>query len=218
MKLFITSTVTAETLTEARIICAFEEKDIYLYYFIYLHKGRTLIFCNSISCVRRLAQLLTLLQCRPLPFHANMKQRQRLKNLDRFREDPCGLLLATDVAARGLDIPDVQHVVHYQVPCTSEVSKKFKHRHSVHLCQLNAVIHIGSPELGKQCKNRCEVEENTGTVIFTYGFLDAHTHRSIWCDWIVSRPNLFRCNHSDICILTSIVLFKVVILGLRTGN
>ena len=33
-----------------------------------------------------------------------------------------GLLLATDVAARGLDIPDVQHVIHYQVPRTTEVS------------------------------------------------------------------------------------------------
>lgn len=202
MKLFITSTVTAETLTEARIICAFEEKDFYLYYFIHLHKGRTLIFCNSISCVRRLAQLLTLLQCRPLPFHSNMRQRQRLKNLDRFREDPCGLLLATDVAARGLDIPDVQHVVHYQVPHTSEVSKKSNHRDNIHvcclllfgfvyLCQLNVVIHIGFPELGKQFKSKCEVEENTGTVIFTYGSLDAHTHRSMWCDWIVSGLNLF---------------------------
>ena len=33
-----------------------------------------------------------------------------------------GLLTATDVAARGLDIPNVEHVVHYQVPRTSEVS------------------------------------------------------------------------------------------------
>ena len=33
-----------------------------------------------------------------------------------------GVLLATDVAARGLDIPNVQHVIHYQVPRTSEVS------------------------------------------------------------------------------------------------
>jgi len=32
-----------------------------------------------------------------------------------------GLLLATDVAARGLDIPGVQHVIHYQVPRTTEV-------------------------------------------------------------------------------------------------
>ncbi|PNF41284.1 hypothetical protein B7P43_G01468 [Cryptotermes secundus] len=111
---------TAGTLTEARIVCALEEKDVYLYYFIQQHPGRTLIFCNSISCVRRLAQLLSLLQCRPLPLHANMMQRQRLKNLDRFRDNSRGLLLATDVAARGLDIPGVQHVIHYQVPRTSE--------------------------------------------------------------------------------------------------
>lgn len=36
-----------------------------------------------------------------------------------------GLLLATDVAARGLDIPGVQHVIHYQVPRTTEVSPLF---------------------------------------------------------------------------------------------
>jgi hypothetical protein len=39
-----------------------------------------------------------------------------------FAGNPNGLLLATDVAARGLDIPDVQHVIHYQVPRTTEVS------------------------------------------------------------------------------------------------
>ena len=49
-----------------------------------------------------------------------MHQRQRLKNLDRFKAQPNSLLLATDVAARGLDIPNVQHVIHYQVPRTSE--------------------------------------------------------------------------------------------------
>jgi ATP-dependent RNA helicase DDX24/MAK5 len=119
-------TGTAGTLTEARILCTLEEKDLYLYYFIQQHPGRTLIFCNSISCVRRLAQLLTLLRCHPLPLHANMMQRQRLKNLDRFRDSPCGLLLATDVAARGLDIPGVQHVIHYQVPRTSEVSYRLR--------------------------------------------------------------------------------------------
>lgn len=39
----------------------------------------------------------------------------------RFRDNPNAVLLATDVAARGLDIPSVQHVIHYQVPRTSEV-------------------------------------------------------------------------------------------------
>jgi len=49
-----------------------------------------------------------------------MEQKQRLKNLERFRGSSDGLLLATDVAARGLDIPQVGHVVHYQVPRTVE--------------------------------------------------------------------------------------------------
>ena len=39
-----------------------------------------------------------------------------------FSGNPRGLLMATDVAARGLDIPNVQHVIHYQVPHATEVS------------------------------------------------------------------------------------------------
>lgn len=40
----------------------------------------------------------------------------------RFQADENGLLIATDVAARGLDIPNVEHVIHYQVPRTAEVN------------------------------------------------------------------------------------------------
>ena len=70
--------------------------------------------------MRRLTNLFSLLDCIPLPLHAQLHQKQRLKNLDRFTASPTGLLVATDVAARGLDIPGVEHVVHYQVPRTSE--------------------------------------------------------------------------------------------------
>ncbi|XP_044016637.1 ATP-dependent RNA helicase DDX24-like, partial [Aphidius gifuensis] len=111
---------TAGTLTECRITCTIDHKDYYLYYFLQRHHGRTLIFCNSIGCVKRLAQLFSILDCHPLPLHASMQQRQRLKNLEKFQEDPNGILVATDVAARGLDIPNVEHVIHYQVPRTSE--------------------------------------------------------------------------------------------------
>ncbi|XP_015609090.1 ATP-dependent RNA helicase DDX24 [Cephus cinctus] len=111
---------TAGSLTECRIACTIDHKDYYLYYFLKRHAGRTLVFCNSIGCVRRLATLLGILDCDPLPLHASMQQRQRLKNLERFQADENGLLIATDVAARGLDIPNVEHVIHYQVPRTSE--------------------------------------------------------------------------------------------------
>lgn len=111
---------TASNLTECRIVCTIDHKDYYLYYFLKRYTGRTLVFCNSIGCVKRLATLFGILNCRPLPLHASMQQRQRLKNLERFQADQSGLLIATDVAARGLDIPNVEHVIHYQVPRTSE--------------------------------------------------------------------------------------------------
>lgn len=117
----ITSTAgTAKRLTECRIVCELAQKDWYLYYFLQRHPGRTIVFCNSIDCVKRLSQLFTLLDCVPRALHAHMNQRQRLKNLERFTASESGLLIATDVAARGLDIPNVRHVIHYQVPRTSE--------------------------------------------------------------------------------------------------
>ncbi|XP_033499050.1 ATP-dependent RNA helicase DDX24 [Epinephelus lanceolatus] len=111
---------TVETLTETRIHCQKEDKDFYLYYFLLQYPGRTMVFANSIDCIKRLNSLLVILDCTPLPLHANMHQKQRLKNLERFAERESCVLLTTDVAARGLDIPNVQHVIHYQVPRTSE--------------------------------------------------------------------------------------------------
>lgn len=55
------------------------------------------------------------LVCQVFPLHASMQQRQRLKNLDRFKASDNCVLVCTDVAARGLDIPNVDNVVHYQV-------------------------------------------------------------------------------------------------------
>lgn len=111
---------TARNLTECRISCSHDQKDLYLYYFLQKHPGRTIVFCNSIDCVRRVTKLFTILNCEPRALHAKMAQRQRLKNLERFTDSSTGLLVATDVAARGLDIPNVEHVIHYQVPRTSE--------------------------------------------------------------------------------------------------
>ncbi|XP_061600137.1 ATP-dependent RNA helicase DDX24 [Cololabis saira] len=111
---------TVETLTETKIDCQKDEKDFYLYYFLLQYPGRTMVFANSIDCIKRLNSLLVILDREPLPLHANMHQKQRLKNLERFAERESCVLLTTDVAARGLDIPNVQHVIHYQVPRTSE--------------------------------------------------------------------------------------------------
>ncbi|KAM9201865.1 ATP-dependent RNA helicase DDX24 isoform 1-T1 [Dugong dugon] len=112
---------TVETLTETKIHCETDEKDLYLYYFLMQYPGRTLVFANSISCIKRLSGLLKVLDIMPLTLHACMHQKQRLRNLEQFARLKDCVLLATDVAARGLDIPEVQHVIHYQVPRTSEI-------------------------------------------------------------------------------------------------
>jgi len=76
------------------------------------------VFLSSIDGIRRLTPLLELLGLPTFPLHSQLEQRQRLKNLDRFKSHAHSILLATDIAARGLDIPSVSHVVHYQIPRT----------------------------------------------------------------------------------------------------
>ena len=50
--------------------------------------------------------------------HGNKRSRERIRILDSFKKDEINILIATDVAARGLDIPDVTHVINYDVPQT----------------------------------------------------------------------------------------------------
>ena len=49
-----------------------------------LYPGRTLIFTNSIDCIKRLQSILAILKRNPLPLHAQMEQKQRLTNLEKF--------------------------------------------------------------------------------------------------------------------------------------
>ncbi|KAJ0411942.1 hypothetical protein ATCC90586_009899 [Pythium insidiosum] len=102
-----------------------DSRDTYLYYFLTQYPGKTIVFLNAIHQVRKLAGLLALLQLPVFALHAELQQRQRLKRLDGFRAHPHGILIATDVAARGLDIPSVDYVVHYHIARSTEV---FVHR------------------------------------------------------------------------------------------
>lgn len=66
--------------------------------------------------MRRLTPLLGNLDLRALPLHSQMAQKARLRSLERFAESRSSILVATDVAARGLDIDEVEQVIHYHVP------------------------------------------------------------------------------------------------------
>lgn len=107
----------ASRLREGLIECAGPEKDLYLYSLLLFHPNkRALIFTNSIAAVRRLTPFLTNLNLPALPLHSSMIQKARLRSIERFKSRPGSILVATDVAARGLDIPSVDLVIHYHLP------------------------------------------------------------------------------------------------------
>ncbi|KAF1953797.1 DEAD-domain-containing protein, partial [Byssothecium circinans] len=107
----------ASKLKEGLVECAGTEKDLFLYSLLLFHpKKRALVFTNSVSAVRRLTPFLQNLDLAALPLHSGMIQKARLRSVERFTQRPGSILVATDVAARGLDIPGVELIVHYHLP------------------------------------------------------------------------------------------------------
>jgi ATP-dependent RNA helicase DDX49/DBP8 len=75
-----------------------------------------IIFCNRTATANLLEYLLRLLDYRVTALHSGLQQEQRTSNLARFRAKAARILVATDVASRGLDIPDVALVINYDLP------------------------------------------------------------------------------------------------------
>ncbi|MEA3004091.1 MAG: hypothetical protein QOH81_2879 [Sphingomonadales bacterium] len=81
------------------------------------HDVRTaIVFCNRKTTVRELAQSLKRSGLKASEIHGDMEQPERIRELDRFKDGEINILVASDVAARGLDIKDVSHVFNYDVP------------------------------------------------------------------------------------------------------
>jgi ATP-dependent RNA helicase DDX24/MAK5 len=84
-------------------------------------RTRTLVFFNSISAVRRVTPFLQNLELPAQSLHSNMAQKARLRAIEKFTSAESSILIATDVAARGLDIAGVQLIIHYHLPRTAEM-------------------------------------------------------------------------------------------------
>ncbi|KAH9903666.1 DEAD-domain-containing protein [Xylariomycetidae sp. FL2044] len=94
-------------------------KEYYLHAFLLTEANvdrSVIVFCNRASTAEYLHHLLRLLEHRVASLHSRLPQRQRNDNLGRFRAAAARVLVATDVASRGLDIPEVAVVVNYDVP------------------------------------------------------------------------------------------------------
>ncbi|MEK7539183.1 MAG: DEAD/DEAH box helicase [Patescibacteria group bacterium] len=80
--------------------------------------NKILIFREMKHSVDSLAKELHALGFKVGGIHGNKRSRERIRILESFKKDHIMILIATDVAARGLDIPDVTHVINYDVPQT----------------------------------------------------------------------------------------------------
>jgi superfamily II DNA/RNA helicase len=75
-----------------------------------------IVFCNRKTDVDIVAKSLKIHGFDAAPIHGDLQQSQRMATLERFRNGDLKILVASDVAARGLDIPDVSHVFNFDVP------------------------------------------------------------------------------------------------------
>ena len=78
--------------------------------------GSTLIFVKTKYGAERLAKKLTVENQPSIAIHGDLPQRQRERVIDKFRKQQSRILVATDIAARGLDIPHIEVVINYDLP------------------------------------------------------------------------------------------------------
>jgi ATP-dependent RNA helicase RhlE len=89
------------------------------------HLGQVLVFTRTKHGANRLSQQLELDGISASAIHGNKSQPQRIKALADFKEGRVQVLVATDIASRGLDISQLPHVVNYELP---QVAEDYLHR------------------------------------------------------------------------------------------
>src|SRR5690606_30057368 len=124
---FISETEEDNSLLEVKKVVS-EEKDKLntLFHLICnLNSESAIIFCNHRDAVERVSNTLNERGIVSTYYHGGMDQDERERGLIQFRNGSVPYLITTDLAARGLDIPDIKHVIHYHLPFKEE---EFVHR------------------------------------------------------------------------------------------
>ena len=84
-----------------------------------------IIFCNFKDSIQRVSDFLSEQGIRHGCFHGSMEQQERERSLIKFRNGTHQIIVATDLAARGIDIQEIKYIIHYHLPHKSE---EFTHR------------------------------------------------------------------------------------------
>ncbi len=119
-------TVTKNEVTNSKItqtyyvVDEYERDDALIRLFDYKNPEKSIIFCRTKKEVDRLSTFLISQGYMAKGLHGDMEQRQREEAIKAFKSSKLEILIATDVAARGLDVSDVSHVFNYHLPFDSE--------------------------------------------------------------------------------------------------
>ncbi|KAK8483937.1 hypothetical protein V6N12_044405 [Hibiscus sabdariffa] len=117
---------TVDTLKQQYRFVPAKHKDCYLVYILTEMAGCTsMVFTRTCDATRLLSFILRNLNIRAIPISGQMTQQKRLGALNKFKSGECNVLVCTDVASRGLDIPSVDMVINYDIPASS---KDYIHR------------------------------------------------------------------------------------------
>lgn len=113
---------TAENIEQNIIKVTSKQKKIEQLHDLLIQKEfeKVLIFGRTKWGVQKLSEELVKRGFKADAIHGNKKQNQRLRTLDKFKRNEIQILLATDVASRGLDIDNVTHVINYDMPASSD--------------------------------------------------------------------------------------------------
>ncbi|KAJ3882306.1 DEAD-domain-containing protein [Lentinula edodes] len=111
------STSTVTTLSQGYVVCPSDKRFLLLFTYLKLNrKKKIIVFFSSRNSVKYHAELLNYIDVPVLDLHGNQKQQKRTNTFFEFMNAETGILLCTDVAARGLDIPRVDVIIQYDPP------------------------------------------------------------------------------------------------------
>ena len=108
--------LSGEGIDQAFLVIKDREKHKYLTDFINQNKGQVIVFCSTKIRTRNVARDLIKSRYKVVPIEGDMSQNKREYSMMKFRKNQADILVATDVAARGIDVPRVGLVVNYDVP------------------------------------------------------------------------------------------------------
>ncbi|KAL1411196.1 ATP-dependent RNA helicase [Vanrija albida] len=108
---------TAEFLEQGYVVCESDKRFMLLFTFLKRNlKKKVIVFFSSCNSVKYHAELLNYIDVPVLDLHGKQKQQKRTNTFFEFCNAPSGILLCTDVAARGLDIPKVDWIIQFDPP------------------------------------------------------------------------------------------------------